>query len=74
VVAIHKKGSRKIASNYRPVSLTSVACKMLEAIIKNHMLYHFEVNALLADHQYGFLPGGSCELQMLRILNDGPSV
>jgi len=22
----------------------------IEAIIKNHMLYHFEVNGLLADH------------------------
>jgi len=62
VVAIHKKGSRKNASNYKPVSLTSVICKMLETIISNHILYHFEVNALLADHQYGFGPGRSCKL------------
>jgi len=41
------------------------------------MLYHFEVNALLAaaNHQYGFHPGRSCELQLLRIVNEyRPSV
>ena len=30
VTAIHKKGSRLIASNYKPVSLTSVVCKTME--------------------------------------------
>ena len=38
VVAIHKKGSKRDVRNYRPVSLTSVICKMLEAIIRNHIL------------------------------------
>ena len=38
VVAIHKKGSKTDASNYRPVSLTSVVCKMLESIIKDHIM------------------------------------
>ena len=66
LVAIHKKD----ANNYRPVSLTSVIYKMLEAIIKNHIYYHhLESNALLSDHQYGFQPGISCEPQLLRIVN-----
>ena len=42
VVAIRKKGSKRAASNYRPVSLTSVVCRMLEAIIKNHILHHLD--------------------------------
>ena len=29
VSAIYKKGSRKKAGNYRPVSLTSIACKIM---------------------------------------------
>ena len=33
VVPIHKKGQRSIAANYRPVSLTSICCKILEHII-----------------------------------------
>ena len=64
---IHKKGSKRAASNYRPVSLTLVVCKMLEAIIKNHILHHLDHNSLLSDHQYGFRP---CELQLLRIMNE----
>ena len=70
VVAIHKKGSKRDVRNYRPVSLTSVICKMLEAIIKNHILHHLELHSLLSDHQYGFRPGRSCELQLLRIVNE----
>ena len=34
VIPIFKKGSKGKASNYRPVSLTSVACKLLESIIR----------------------------------------
>ena len=33
VVPIHKKGQRSVAANYRPVSLTSICCKILEHII-----------------------------------------
>ena len=30
---IFKKGSQKLPSNYRPVSLTSVGCKVMESIV-----------------------------------------
>ena len=32
ITALYKKGDRYAPSTYRPVSLTSVVCKMLEAI------------------------------------------
>ena len=32
VVPIFKKGEKHVPSNYRPVSLTSIACKVLEHI------------------------------------------
>ena len=32
------KGSRNKSLNYRPVSLTSVICKLLETIIRDHMM------------------------------------
>ena len=35
VVAIYKKGNKKLASNYRPVSITSVLCRILEKLIRN---------------------------------------
>jgi len=36
VTAIYKKGSKHDRSNYRPVSLTSVCCKILESLIRDH--------------------------------------
>ena len=36
---IFKKGDISCASNYRPISLTSIACKIMEGIIKDEMLF-----------------------------------
>ena len=38
VTAIHKKGNRSDAGNYRPVSLTSMPCKIMESLIQEQML------------------------------------
>ena len=40
VSPIHKKGSRAMASNYRPVSLTCLASKLMESIIRDAMVRH----------------------------------
>ena len=36
IIPLFKKGSRNKSVNYRPVSLTSVICKLLETIIRDH--------------------------------------
>ena len=36
IIPLFKKGSRNKSVNYRPVSLTSVICKVLETIIRDH--------------------------------------
>ena len=38
IIPLFKKGSRHKSVNYRPVSLTSVICKVLETIIRDHMM------------------------------------
>ena len=38
VIPLFKKGSRNKSVNYRPVSLPSVICKVLETIIWDHMV------------------------------------
>ena len=38
ITPLFKKGSRNKPGNYRPVSLTSVVCKLLETLIRDHML------------------------------------
>ena len=54
IFAIFKKGSKMSNDNYRPVSLTSVVCKILEHIIHRHIMNHSDQHNLLRSHQHGF--------------------
>ena len=53
VTYIHKKGDRTNPSNYRPVSLTSQVSKVLESIVRKHILQHLDANNILNDKQHG---------------------
>ncbi|KAK3105404.1 hypothetical protein FSP39_024449 [Pinctada imbricata] len=63
VTPLFKKGDKAKASNYRPVSLTSVCCKTLEHIVPSHIIKHLEKNNILSDQQHGFRKRRSCESQ-----------
>jgi hypothetical protein len=65
VSPIFKKGSRTAPGNYRPVSLTSVSCKLLESIIKDKVMHHLKRHGLIKKSQHGFLPGRSCATNLL---------
>ena len=65
---IFKKGDRHVASNYRPVSLTSVCCKMLEHIVVKHN--HLDNHGILNKRQHGFRRKHSTESQLLITLHD----
>ena len=65
ITAIYKKGSKANPGNYRPISLTSIICKLLEAIIRDAIVTHMSVNNLFCDQQHGFVPGRSCITQLL---------
>ena len=54
VAPIFKKGDRGLASNYRPVSLTCISCKVLEHFIVSQMRDHMEQHNILVDCQHGF--------------------
>ena len=68
VTPIHKKGDRTEPSNYRPVSLTSQVCKVLESIVRKHILEHLVTNNILSDRQHGFREGRSCLTNLLEIM------
>ena len=59
-----KKGSRNKSENYRPVSLTSVICKLLERLIKDHLVDFLVKNKLINPSQHGFLKARSCLTNM----------
>ena len=68
VLPIHKKGDRTDPSNYRPVSLTSQVCKVLESIVKDKVVEHLKTNNILSDNQHGFREGRSCLTNLLETL------
>lgn len=70
VVPIFKKGSRYNPLNYRPISLTSVPCKMLERIIVKHLNVFLEEENILSDHQFGFRAGRSTMDQLLIVYDE----
>ena len=70
VVPIYKKKSRCLAKNYRPVSLTSVICKLLESLIKPHLLDFVLTNMYIQPDQHGFIPHRSCVTNLLETLDD----
>ena len=68
VSSIHKKGSKTLPQNYRPVSLTSVVCKIMEGIIRDHIIEQMKINKMFSDKQFGFISGRSTTLQLLNVL------
>ena len=67
VIALHKKGSKKNALNYRPVSLTCILCKIYEQFIKSHVLSLIE-RKISAD-QHGFVYQKSCLSNILETID-----
>ena len=69
VSPIFKKGSRNLAENYRPISLTSIVCKMMETLIRDRLLEHLQKEKLLSPKQHGFISGRSTVTQLLNYLD-----
>ena len=70
IFAIHEKDSKNDPNNYRPISLTAICCKIMERIIKRHIINFLVQNHIIFDLQFGFVPGRSTTLQKLRALED----
>ena len=66
---VYKKGSRAQVENYRPISLTSVVCKILEKVVRKALLNHLFENEILANSQHGFIYGRSCMTQLLQVFD-----
>eukprot|EP00111_Clytia_hemisphaerica_P014640 TCONS_00043147-protein len=57
--------SRSLASNYRPVALTSHVIKIFEKLLRAHIVKHMDENNLFNPNQHGFRSGRSCLSQIL---------
>ena len=65
---IFKKGKKNLPSNYRPISLTSICCKMLERIVRHDTYKHLQNLGIISKDQHGFLEGRSCSTQLLEVM------
>ena len=64
------KDNRALPSNYRPVSLTCVPCKMLQRIVCTNIMAHLDEPKLLSDRQHAFRKNHSCETHLIIVIND----
>ena len=69
VTPIHKKGNKKLASNYRSVSLTSITCKIIEKIMYSFIIDHIYANNYFSNFQHRFIKGRSTTSQLLEIID-----
>jgi hypothetical protein len=69
IIVLHKKGSKYDMSNYRPISLTCVLCKVFESIIRDHIMNYLLCNNFFSSRQFGFIKGRSTVLQLLKIMD-----
>ena len=65
VTPLHKTGSRHDACNYRPVTITSILCRVLEKIIKRSVVDHLENINFISNEQHGFREKRSCLTNLL---------
>ena len=81
VKPLFKKGSVKLCSNYRPISILPVISKILEKIVNTQIMQYLESNNLIHENQFGFRKNKNTTLaltqftnQILKAFNDGKSV
>lgn len=70
VIPIFKSGDRASFTNYRPISLTCVSCKLIEHILSSNIMNYLVNNRLLYLNQHGFQKGRSCETQLFELVTD----
>ena len=70
VALIFKKGEKYRPSNYRPVSLTCICCKLLEHIVVRSLMEPLENNKILYDWQHGFRSKRSTETQLVTLIHE----
>ena len=69
ITPLFKNGSKLDAVNYRPVSLTSVCCKLMERIVRDELMEYCYKNKLISSHQHGFVRRKACVTNFLECQN-----
>jgi len=65
IIPLHKKGDKSDPKNYRPISLTSTTCRVIERIIAYHITTFLDKNKFFSKFQHGFLKNRSTLTQLI---------
>ena len=65
ITPIHKKGAKNNRENYRPVSMTSILCKLMESIVRDKIVDYMINNNMFSKKQHGFVPSRNCMTNLL---------
>ena len=69
VTPVHKKESKQVIKNYRPISLLPLFAKIFERILCSKMHNFFTSNGLITKNQSGFQPGDSVTNQLICLVD-----
>ena len=64
------KGEKYYPSNYRPILLTCLLCKILEHIVASSLAKHFTEQDIFYEMQHGFREKRSCEMQLKMLIDE----
>jgi ribonuclease HI len=68
IIPLSKPSKEKSDPNsYRPISLTSCVCKLMEKLVNNRLTYYIESNNLFTNAQTGFRKGRSTLDQIVKL-------
>ena len=70
VIPIFKRGLHNNPNNFRPISLTSAVCRVMEKIIQEKITDHLMDNNLFHNSQNGFLPNRSTLSLHINLFDD----
>ena len=70
IIPVHKKDSKNLVKNYRPISLLPIFGKIFEKVIYNSLFEYFQENNFLSDKHSGFRAGDSCISLLLAITQE----
>ena len=67
---VFKGGQKSNPCNYRSISLTCIASKVLEHIVHSHVMKHLDPQRILSDVQHGFRAKRSTVTQLITTTHD----
>ena len=67
---VFKGGQKSNPCNYRSISLTCIASKVLEHIVHSHVMKHLDPQRILTDVQHGFRAKRSTVTQLIKTTHD----